>query len=183
VSRAEDDAWADLVARLEATESLPDGPDAASDGPDTLPDDAVPGSSADAFPPRPASPRPPTDPDHTASGSARPTSTPPTGRPPGAPDANTPPTGPRDWEAAEDDSDFVPPDPGPVLAGDPRLVIGWVLGAGLPLLLLALAIFLPGRVPAIVWVLLVAGSIGSWLYLVWRLPRERHDDGDDGARV
>lgn len=177
MSRAEDDAWADLVARLEATESLPDGPEA-------LPDDAVPGSGAHGAGESPAGKRhQPTDRDHTTSGSARPSSAPSTGRPGGAPDSSTPPTGPRDWEAAEDEPDFVPPDPGPVLAGDPRLVIGWVLGAGLPLLLLSLAIFLPGRVPAIVWVLLVAGSIGSWLYLVWRLPRERHDDGDDGARV
>lgn len=97
----------------------------------------------------------------------------------GAPD-------PRSWgpdpavEEAEDH--FEPPDPEPVLGGDPLLTMAWAAVVGVPLLLM---------LAAVVWrdipdvVLQVAGAaflVGVGL-LLWRMPHERGDDPGPGAVV
>ena len=94
----------------------------------------------------------------------------------------------RDWagtddiDAAEAEIDerehFVPPDPGPVLGGDPLLTMAWLGAAGIPIgLLVALIVWQDA--PAVV--LQSAGVVFllSCLLLVWRMPHHR-DDSDDG---
>ena len=97
------------------------------------------------------------------------------------PGAGTPP-GPRDSsEPADDDEGFVPPEPAPLGAGDPLIVLAWCGAAGAPLALLLMAMFwrsAPFAVIAGLVVLFIAGAS----YLVSRLPGDR-DHGDDGAQV
>ncbi|WP_146902119.1 hypothetical protein [Cellulomonas aerilata] len=91
----------------------------------------------------------------------------------------------RDWsgtddiEAAEAELDdrehFVPPEPGPVLGGDPLLTMAWFGAAGVPIALL---------VALIVWrdapvVLMQAAGVVFLLscgLLLWRMPHHRDDD-------
>ena len=91
----------------------------------------------------------------------------------------------RDWagsdamDAAEAQADehehFVPPEPGPVLGGDPLLTMAWLGAAGVPIGLLVMLI---------VWrdapvVLMQAAGVVfvlSCLLLVWRMPHHRDDD-------
>ena len=98
----------------------------------------------------------------------------------------------RDWagtddidaaEAEVDDREhFVPPEPGPVLGGDPLLTMAWLGAAGIPIALL---------VVLIVWrdapvVLMQAAGVVfvlSCLLLVWRMPHHRDDDRGPGAVV
>jgi hypothetical protein len=98
----------------------------------------------------------------------------------------------RDWagtddiDAAEAEIDdrehFVPPEPGPVLSGDPMLTMAWLGAAGVPIGLL---------VVLIVWrdapvVLMQAAGVVfllSCLLLVWRMPHRRDDDNGPGAVV
>jgi hypothetical protein len=98
----------------------------------------------------------------------------------------------RDWsgtdeiDAAEAEMDdrehFVPPEPGPVLGGDPLLTMAWIGAAGVPIGLL---------VVLIVWrdapvVLMQAAGVVfvlSCLLLVWRMPQRRDDDSGPGAVV
>jgi hypothetical protein len=94
----------------------------------------------------------------------------------------------RDWagtddidaaEAEVDERDhFVPPDPGPVLGGDPLLTMAWLGAAGIPIGLLVVLIAWRGA-PTIL--LQSAGVVFllSCLLLVWRMPHHR-DDSDDG---
>ena len=101
--------------------------------------------------------------------------------------------GPRDWdatgqmddaEAAVDEQEaFVPPDPGPVLGGDPLVTMGWFAVAGVPLGVLALFLAwrdAPGvifQAAGIVWLL-------GLVVLLWRMPARREPgDGDSGAVV
>lgn len=101
----------------------------------------------------------------------------------------------RDWdgsaqyEAAEARVDahehFVPPDPGPVLGGDPLLTMAWFAAAGMPLFLLAVLIFWQDAPIALVQAAAVVFVLGVGV-LVWRMPHRRdpddHDRGD-GAVV
>lgn len=98
----------------------------------------------------------------------------------------------RDWDgtsqydAAEDVVDeaehFEPPDPGPVLGGDPLLTMAWSVAVGVPLLLL---------VVVVVWrdapVLLVRAAAGLFVVavgvLVWRMPHRRDPSDDDPGAV
>ena len=98
----------------------------------------------------------------------------------------------RDWsgtdeiDAAEAEIDdrehFVPPEPGPVLGGDPMLTMAWLGAAGVPIGML---------VVLIVWrdapvVLMQAAGVVfvlSCLLLVWRMPHRRDDDSGPGAVV
>jgi hypothetical protein len=87
----------------------------------------------------------------------------------------------RDWtaddvEADLDDRDhFIPPEPGPVLGGDPLLTMAWLGAAGIPIGLL---------VVLIVWrdapvVLMQAAGVVFLLscgLLIWRMPHRRDDD-------
>ncbi len=85
--------------------------------------------------------------------------------------------GPRAWapdpavEEAEDH--FVPPDPGPVLGGDPLLTMAWVAVVGVPVLLLVARDRLARRCrpgcSRCAGSLLAAG-VGV---LLWRMPHRR----------
>ena len=93
--------------------------------------------------------------------------------------------GPRDWSLAEDadDGGFEPPEPEPILAGRPDRVVAWIAAIGLPLLMIAMTVFWAGSTPPLLWPVLLIGALGAWGYLFWRLPADRTDDGDDGARL
>ena len=85
-------------------------------------------------------------------------------------------------EEPEGDGEFVPEEPGPVLAGaDPATVIAWVGALGSPAGLLLSALFWRG-IPAWAIAALVATFIASVGYLIMRLPRDKDED-DDGARL
>lgn len=77
---------------------------------------------------------------------------------------------------------FEPPDPGPVLGGDPLLTMAWAAAGGVPLLLLVTLLVgrdLPTAVLQVTGVLFLA-ALGV---LVWRMPRDRSDDEGPGAVV
>ncbi|WP_168800559.1 hypothetical protein [Cellulomonas telluris] len=119
---------------------------------------------------------------------------------PPAPDATAAPSGTpdaprlsgRDWDgteqydAAEDVVDeaehFVPPDPGPVLGGDPLLTMAWAAAAGVPLFLLV-AVVLWRDAPS----LLMRAAVGLFVVavgvLVWRMPHRRDPSDDDPGAV
>lgn len=107
----------------------------------------------------------------------------PTGaQPPESGRAVTPPGGPRDYVAAEDGEEgFIPPEPPPLGAGDPMVVLAWIGAAGGPLALLLASMFWRS-LPAAAIVGIVAVFIASVGYLVYRLPQHREND-DDGAVV
>ena len=88
---------------------------------------------------------------------------------------------PRGW-VADDDDEFEPPDPGPVLGGDPLLTLAWVGAVAPPLLLMAVVVLwqsVPTLVLQIAGVVFLAG-LGV---LIWRMPARRDDDGGPGAVV
>ncbi|QCB93409.1 hypothetical protein [Cellulomonas shaoxiangyii] len=98
----------------------------------------------------------------------------------------------RDWDgtsqydAAEDVVDeaehFVPPDPGPVLGGEPLLTMAWSAAVGVPLFLLVVVVG---------WrdapVLLVRAAVVLFVVavgvLVWRMPHRRDPSDDDPGAV
>lgn len=98
----------------------------------------------------------------------------------------------RDWDGtsqyddAEEQIDelehFVPPDPGPVLGGDPLLSLAWGAAAAAPIFLLVVVVAwqdapaLLVRAAAVVFVLAVG-------VLVWRMPQRREPTDGDGAVV
>ena len=98
----------------------------------------------------------------------------------------------RDWDGtsqyddAEDDLDaqdgFVPPDPGPVLGGDPLLTMAWFAAAGMPLLLLVILIAWRDAPAALVQAACIVFVLGVAV-LVWRMPQRRERQDDDGAVV
>lgn len=96
--------------------------------------------------------------------------------------------GPRNWapdpEVEEAEDHFVPPDPGPVLGGDPLLVMAWVAVLAAPLLVLIALVAWPAM-PT--WLLEVGGVafLGGVGLLVWRMPHRRspEDEDDNGAVV
>ncbi|HUX70868.1 MAG TPA: hypothetical protein VMV41_10190 [Cellulomonadaceae bacterium] len=114
---------------------------------------------------------------------------------PGVPDNRpgaTPPLSGRDWdgtaqidraESEVDDAEhFVPPDPGPILSGNPALTLAWIGAAGGAILLLVLVVA-GGSVPAIVARVTAVVFVVSCAFLVWRMPHRRDDDDDPGAVV
>lgn len=86
----------------------------------------------------------------------------------------------RSWQpdpAVEEEAEdhFVPPDPGPVLGGDPLLTMAWVAAVGVPVLLVVVGVV--WRDVPMSW-LAAAGAVflaGVGL-LLWRMP---HGDDDD----
>ncbi|WP_026550846.1 hypothetical protein [Arthrobacter sp. Br18] len=89
------------------------------------------------------------------------------------------PPGPRDYEATEtgnDDGRYVPPEPPPLGAGDPLLVLSWLAAAGGPVLLLVIAMFWRSA-PLSVWLGVLAVFVAGAGYLLTRLPGSRDDDG------
>jgi hypothetical protein len=91
----------------------------------------------------------------------------------------------RDWagtddidaaEAEVDDREhFVPPDPGPVLGGDPLLTMAWLGAAGVPIGLLLVLIVWPDAPTVLLQAAGVVFLIGCAL-LIWRMPHRRDDD-------
>jgi hypothetical protein len=101
----------------------------------------------------------------------------------------------RDWDgtAQYDDAEatvdahdhFVPPDPGPVLGGDPLLTMAWFAAAGMPVFLLLVLIFWQDAPIALVQAAALVFVIGVAV-LVWRMPQRRDPDDhdpDNGAVV
>jgi hypothetical protein len=96
-------------------------------------------------------------------------------------------SGPRNWapdpDVEEAEDHFVPPDPGPVLGGDPLLVMAWVAVLAAPLLVLV-AVVAWRDMPT--WLLEVAGVafLAGVGLLLWRMPHRRSpDDEDDNGAV
>lgn len=165
-----DAQWQDIVARLGDLEPGPDGAGTADDRPGAVPADAPDGSQGQ--PGAGSTPRRRKD-DLPGSHTVRP--------------ANPSESGPRNWapdpavEEAEDH--FVPPDPGPVLGGDPMLVMAWVAVLAAPLLVLV-AVIAWRTMP--MWLLEVAGVafLAGVALLLWRMPHRRNpDDEDDNGAV
>lgn len=98
----------------------------------------------------------------------------------------------RDWdgtsqydeaEDAIDEADrFVPPDPGPVLGGDPLLTMAWFAAAGMPLFLVVVLIAWRDAPAAVVQAACVVFVLGVGL-LLWRMPQRRDRDDDDTGAV
>ena len=93
----------------------------------------------------------------------------------------------RDWDgtAQIDDAEgvvdaeehFVPPDPGPVLGGDPLLTMAWFAAAGVPIFLLVVLVAWRDAPPALVQAAAALFVVGVGV-LLWRMPHRR-DPGDD----
>lgn len=96
------------------------------------------------------------------------------------------PADPRAWEpdpaVEEAENHFVPPDPGPVLGGDPLLTMAWVAVVGVPLLLMVAVVAWRG-VPTIVLQVAGVAFLAGVGLLVWRMPRDRDHDAGPGAVV
>jgi hypothetical protein len=112
----------------------------------------------------------------------------------GSPDPGPPPPSGRDWDATEqiDDAErrvdeaehFRPPDPGPVLGGDPLLTMAWLAVALMPVVWLVVLIFWRDA-PSVVMQASVVTFVLGLVVLLWRMPHRRdteHDDSD-GAVV
>ncbi|MCG7287754.1 hypothetical protein MHY85_17445 [Cellulomonas sp. ACRRI] len=124
----------------------------------------------------------------------RPAREPGTPAEPGPPDAGPPPPSGRDWDATEqideaerrvDEAEhFRPPDPGPVLGGDPLLTMAWLAVALMPVVWLVVLIFWRDAPPVVMQASVVTFVLGL-VVLLWRMPHRRdteHDDSD-GAVV
>lgn len=76
---------------------------------------------------------------------------------------------------------FVPPEPPPIPRGTPARRLAWG-GLFLPPVLMLAAVAFGWTLPEWASVLLVAGFVGGFVFLVATMPRER-GEGDDGAVV
>lgn len=90
-------------------------------------------------------------------------------------------SGPRDYEADDDDGEFVPEDP-PSLAGtEPLTMLAWIGAIGGPVTLLLFTMFWRSA-PLLAILGVIAAFVVAVGYLIMRLPHEKNDS-DDGARV
>jgi hypothetical protein len=113
---------------------------------------------------------------------------------PGSPAEAGPPLSGRDWDAtgqmddAEREVDeaehFAPPEPGPVLGGDPLLTMAWFAVAGMPIVWLVVLIAWRDA-PAVIMQASVVVFVLGIVALIWRMPHRRDDrhDDSDGAVV
>jgi hypothetical protein len=83
---------------------------------------------------------------------------------------------------SEREEHFVPPEPPPVPRGTPARRLAW-LGLFLAPLVMLTAVAVNWAMPDWVSILLVAAFVGGFVFLVATMPRDRRDDGDDGAVV
>jgi hypothetical protein len=103
--------------------------------------------------------------------------------------------GPRDWAAGgepadevdevdevDDEGGFVPPDPGPVLGGDPLLTMAWAGVIAVPIVLVASTV-LNYAVPTWLFIAIGAVFVVGVGVLVWRLPSHGPTDGDGNGAV
>ena len=98
----------------------------------------------------------------------------------------------RDWDGTSqiDDAEssvdaeehFVPPDPGPVLGGDPLLTMAWCAAAGVPIFLLVVLVAWRDAPTALVQAAAAVFVIGVGV-LLWRMPHRRDPDDDDTGAV
>lgn len=92
-------------------------------------------------------------------------------------------SGPRDYSLAEEpDEPFEAPEPEPLTTADPLRLGAWTLAIGGPVLLLVLTVVWSSA-PPLVWLTLLGATLLGWGVALWRLPRTRDDDDDDGAVV
>ncbi len=177
---ADDDArWADIVARLQADDPTGTG--------EQVHDHVVPGPAV-------TYPVAPHRADHRVVRPAReprgPADVPDT-------DAGWTETGPgfgsgRDWDgtaqiddaelAVDDREHFVPPDPGPVLGGDPLLTTAWLAVVGAPLLWLVVLIAWRTAPAVVLQASGIVFVLGLGL-LLWRMPHRRDESDDDTGAV
>ena len=173
VERTDDEVWAEIVAELGDL----GGPDGVGQSPEA---EIVPPGAAAAEPGTGLSfPVAPWVADRRVV------------RPAQGPPAEPEPSG-RDWdgtsqiddaEAAVDaEEHFVPPDPGPVLGGDPLLTMAWCAAAGVPIFLLVVLVAWRDAPPALVQVAAAVFVIGIGV-LLWRMPHRRDPDDDDTGAV
>lgn len=103
-----------------------------------------------------------------------------------APDRQEPVLGPRSWSpdpaVEEADDHFHPPEPGPVLGGDPLLTLAWGAVVGMPALFL-LTVLLWRDVPTVVLLGAAVAFLVGLGVLLWRMPHRRDDDAGPGAVV
>ncbi len=178
----DDDAiWRDLVARLE-------GPSGAGYSPDGFDEPSSPdGFGLDSDGPARAG-KPTSFGDFDPLGISRAPHAAPRGNGPDAdtgPAAGTGPPGPRDYAAEDpwqDGDDFVPEDPPLLSAVEPALMLAWTGAVGGPIVLLLTALLWRGA-PLTAIIAMIAAFVVSAGYLMFRLPSQRDDDGDDGAVV
>ncbi|MCT9871708.1 hypothetical protein [Paenarthrobacter aurescens] len=172
-NKDDDAVWLDLVARLEATGSSPEGEPPASDHAESASGSAgqsqrEPNKTFRDFDPLGLS-TPAAEP--AADVTAVPAGDEETGRP----------LGPRDFEVDDEDDAFVPEDP-PSLAGtEPLTMLAWVGAVGGPVALLFTAMFWRSA-PLVAILGIVAAFVASVVFLIMRLPQEKNED-DDGARI
>jgi len=98
----------------------------------------------------------------------------------------------RDWDGTSqiDDAEatvdseehFVPPDPGPVLGGDPLLTMAWFAAVGVPIFLLVVLVAWRDAPLALVQAAAGVFVVGIGV-LVWRMPHRRDPDDDDTGAV
>lgn len=93
---------------------------------------------------------------------------------------------PRGWspdpEVVEAEDHFVPPDPGPVLGGDPMLTMAWIAVIAAPMLVLV-ALVAWRDIPALVLQVAGVGFLAGVGLLLWRMPHDRSADDDDPGAV
>ncbi len=98
----------------------------------------------------------------------------------------------RDWDgtaqiddaerAVDDHEHYVPPDPGPVLGGDPLLTTAWLAVVGMPILWLVVLIAWRGAPHVVLQASGVVFVLGLGL-LLWRMPHRRDSSDDDTGAV
>jgi hypothetical protein len=98
----------------------------------------------------------------------------------------------RDWDGTSQiddaestvdaDEHFVPPDPGPVLGGDPLLTMAWFAAAGVPIFLLIVLVAWRDAPPALLQAAAALFVVGVGV-LLWRMPHRRDPDDDDTGAV
>ena len=87
-----------------------------------------------------------------------------------------------DRRHGDDHDHFVPPEPPPVPRGTPARRLAWV-GLFAPPLLMVLAVVFGWVLPTWLSMLLVAGFVGGFVFLVMTMPRDGGDGWGDGAVV
>jgi|GEM_PF-268937 len=110
------------------------------------------------------------------------------GSPAGAGTGGPAPRTGRDWDATDQIEDaerrvdeaehFRPPDPGPVLGGDPLLTMAWLAVATMPVVWLVVLIFWRDA-PGVVMQASVVTFVLGLVVLLWRMPHRRDADHDD----
>ncbi|MCL2466835.1 MAG: hypothetical protein FWF02_13505 [Micrococcales bacterium] len=98
----------------------------------------------------------------------------------------------RDWDgteqidAAEREVDgqehFVPPEPPPILGGDPLLTMAWFAALGIPAFWLVLLLLWPSADRVVVHASIVVFVAGVAV-LFWRMPHRRDPDDDETGAV